>query len=227
VDKVYSTQAEVDADNQHAVSIYGEGATYQENAQAGDIRFKDVDGDSQITDNDKTIIGSPIPKMMFGLVLGASYKGFDLNANFIGVYGNEIFDNNQYWLEGMVIPFNASVKIKDRWMKEGDVASIPRAISPDANQNTRVSDRWVHDGSYIRLKTISLGYSLPSGILKKISNNSLSNLRFYLTAQNLFTITSYPGFDPEINSGSNLAQGIDTGQYPQSRLYMFGAQINF
>jgi TonB-dependent starch-binding outer membrane protein SusC len=227
VDKVYSTQAEVDADNQHAASIYGEGATYQENAQAGDIRFKDVDGDSQITDNDKAIIGSPIPKMMFGLVLGASYKGFDLNANFIGVYGNEIFDNNQYWLEGMVIPFNASVKIKDRWMKEGDVASIPRAISPDANQNTRVSDRWVHDGSYIRLKTVSLGYSLPSGFLKKISNNSLSNLRFYFTAQNLFTITSYPGFDPEINSGSNLAQGIDTGQYPQSKLYMFGAQINF
>ena len=127
----------------------------------------------------------------------------------------------------MVIPFNASVKVKDRWKKEGDVATIPRAVSPDANQNTRVSDRWVHDGSYIRLKTLSLGYTIPVDVLKQISFNAVSSLRIYLTAQNLLTFTNYPGFDPEINSGSNLAQGIDSGQYPQSKLYMFGLQINF
>jgi hypothetical protein len=127
----------------------------------------------------------------------------------------------------MVIPFNASVKIKDRWKQEGDVASIPRAVSPDGNQNTRISDRWVHSGSYLRLKTLSLGYTVPVNVLKKISFNAVSNVRFYLTAQNLLTITKYPGFDPEINTGSNLAQGIDTGQYPQSRLYMLGLQINF
>jgi TonB-linked SusC/RagA family outer membrane protein len=227
VDRVYSTQTEVDADNQNAESIHGTGAAYQENAQAGDIRFVDVDGDGWITDKDKTNIGNPIPEIGFGLVMGASYKGFDLSANFTGVYGNEIFDNNQYWLEGMVIPFNASVKVKDRWKKEGDVATIPRAVSPDANQNTRVSDRWVHDGSYIRLKTLSLGYTVPGDLLKQISFNSVSSLRMYLTAQNLLTLTKYPGFDPEISSGSNLAQGIDYGQYPQSKLVMLGVQINF
>jgi TonB-dependent starch-binding outer membrane protein SusC len=227
VDKVYSTQAEVDADNQNAESIHGAGAAYQENAQAGDIRFVDINGDGWITDKDKTVIGSPIPDMIFGLVLGTSFKGFDLTANFSGVYGNEIFDNNQYWLEGMVIPFNASVEIKDRWKKEGDIARIPRAASPDANQNTRVSDRWVQNGSYLRFKTLSLGYTVPFDVLKQISFSTVSNLRIYLTAQNLLTITKYPGFDPEINSGSNLAQGIDNGQYPQSKLYMFGLQINF
>lgn len=227
VDKVYSTQAEVDADNQNAESIHGAGAAYQENAQAGDIRFVDVNSDGWITDKDKTIIGSPIPDMIFGLVLGTSFKGFDLTANFSGVYGNEIFDNNQYWLEGMVIPFNASVEIKNRWKKEGDIARIPRAASPDANQNTRVSDRWVQNGSYLRFKTLSLGYTVPFDVLKQISFSTVSSLRIYLTAQNLLTITKYPGFDPEINSGSNLAQGIDNGQYPQSKLYMFGLQINF
>jgi TonB-dependent starch-binding outer membrane protein SusC len=227
VDKVYSTQAEVDADNQKAASIHGAGSKYQENAEAGDIRFVDVDGDGWLTDNDKTIIGNPIPDIGFGLVLGANYKGIDFSANFSGVYGNEVFDANQYWLEGMVIPFNASVTVKDRWKKDGDISSIPRAVSPDANQNTRVSNRWVHDGSYVRLKTISLGYTVPADLLKRISNNAVSNLRIYATAQNLLTLTKYPGFDPEINSGSNLAQGIDSGQYPQSKLYMFGIQISF
>ncbi|HNW56174.1 MAG TPA: TonB-dependent receptor [Bacteroidales bacterium] len=227
MDKVYSTQAEVDADNQKAESIHGAGSTYQENAQAGDIRFVDADKDGWITDKDKTFIGNPIPKVGFGLALGAGYKGFDFSANFTGVYGNEIFYSDQYWLEGMTIPFNASVKIKDRWQKEGDVTSIPRAASPDANQNTRISDRWVHDGSYVRLKNLSLGYTIPADLLKRLSSNSISNLRMYVTAQNLLTITNYPGFDPEINSGSNLAQGIDTSQYPQSKLFMLGLQINF
>jgi TonB-linked SusC/RagA family outer membrane protein len=227
VDKVYSTQAEVDADNQNAESIHGTGSAYQENAKAGDIRFVDIDGDGWITEKDKTIIGNPIPDIGFGLALGASYKGFDFSANFAGVYGNEIFYKNQYWLEGMVFTTNASVKIKDRWKQDGDVTSMPRAVSPDANQNTRISDRWVHDGSYVRLKTFSLGYTVPTSILKTITFNVVSSLKLYFTAQNLFTITKYPGCDPEINSGSNLAQGIDISQYPQSKLYMFGLQVSF
>jgi hypothetical protein len=227
MDKVYSTQAEVDADNINAEALHGAGSAYQENAQAGDIRFVDVNGDGWITDDDKTFIGSPIPKMIYGLVLGSSYKGFDLGININGVTGNKIFFDDQYWLEGMVIPFNASVKTLDRWKKEGDITSIPRAAAPDANQNTRVSDRWVHDGSYMRLKTISIGYTVPVNTIKKITFNAVSNLRVYFTAQNLITFTKYPGFDPEISGGSNLTQGIDVGQYPQSKLYMFGIQINF
>ena len=221
MDKVYSTQAEVDADNERAVTLHGADAAYQENAQAGDIRFIDVDGDGWITDGDKTMIGSPIPKMIFGFNMGASYKRFDLSANFTGVYGNDILDRNQYWLEGMVIPFNASVKIKDRWKQEGDISEIPRAVSPDANQNTRVSDRWIHDGSYLRLKTLSLGYSIPADVLRKISFNIVSGLRVYFSAENLLTLTKYPGFDPEIGEvGDNLVQGLDWGQYPQSKLYI-------
>jgi hypothetical protein len=228
MDKVYSTQAEVDADNAHAEILHGSGAAYQENAQAGDIRFIDVDGDGWITDGDKTMIGSPIPKMIFGLNMGASYKGWDMSANFSGVQGNDILDRNQYWLEGMVIPFNSSVKIKDRWKQDGDISDIPRAVSPDANQNTRVSDRWIHDGSFLRLKTLSVGYSVPSGVLKKISFNIVSGLRLYCSAENLITLTKYPGFDPEIGEiGDNLVQGLDWGQYPQSRLYLFGVEVKF
>jgi TonB-dependent starch-binding outer membrane protein SusC len=228
MDKVYSTQAEVDADNLNAENLQGAGSAYQENAQAGDIRFKDVDGDGWITDGDKTMIGSPIPKMVFGFNIGASYKGWDLSANFSGVYGNKIFDRNQYWLEGMVIPFNASVKIKDRWKQDGDISSIPRAVSPDVNQNTRVSDRWVHDGSFMRLKILSLGYTIPDNVLKKISFNTVSGLRLYLAAENLLTFTKYRGFDPEIGEiGDNLIQGLDWGQYPQSKLYMFGLEVKF
>lgn len=228
MDKVYSTQAEVDADNEKARNLHGSEAAYQENAQAGDIRFVDVDGDGWITDGDKTFIGSPIPKMVYGFNLGASYNGWDLSANFSGVYGNKILDRNQYWLEGMVIPFNASVDIKDRWKKEGDISRIPRAVSPDANQNTRVSDRWVHNGSYLRLKVISLGYQVPAATLKKITFNTASGLRIYVAAENLLTVTKYRGFDPEIGEiGDNLIQGLDWGQYPQSRLYMFGLEVKF
>ena len=228
MDKVYSTQAEVNADNEQAVSLHGADAAYQENAQAGDIRFTDVDGDGWITDGDKTMIGSPIPKMIFGFNMGASYRGWNLSANFSGVYGNDILDRNQYWLEGMVIPFNASVKIKDRWKQEGDISRIPRAVSPDANQNTRVSDRWIHDGSYLRLKTLSLGYSIPADVLSKISFNVISGLRVYCSAENLLTLTRYPGFDPEIGEvGDNLVQGLDWGQYPQSKLYIFGLEVKF
>ncbi len=227
MDRVYSTQAEVDADNTNAEALHGAGSAYEENARAGDIRFTDVNGDGWITDDDKTFIGNPIPKMIYGLVLGSSFKGFDLGVNINGVNGNKIFFNDQYWLEGMVIPFNASVSTRDRWKKEGDITSIPRAASPDANQNTRVSDRWVHDGSYLRLKTVSLGYTVPVSTIKKITMNAVSNLRVYFTAQNLVTLTKYPGFDPEISGGSNLTQGIDIGQYPLSKLYMFGLQINF
>jgi TonB-linked SusC/RagA family outer membrane protein len=228
MDRVYSTQAEVDADNAQAANLHGEGSAYQENAQAGDIRFVDFDEDGWITDGDKTMIGSPIPKMIFGFNMGASYKGWDLSANFSGVYGNDILDRNQYWLEGMVIPFNASVKIKDRWKQDGDISRIPRAVSPDANQNTRVSDRWIHDGSFLRLKNLSLGYSIPADVLKKISFSVVSGLRVYISAENLLTLTKYPGFDPEIGEiGDNLVQGLDWGQYPQSKLYMFGLEVKF
>ncbi len=228
MDRVYSTQAEVDADNEKARSLHGPDAMYQENAQAGDIRFVDVNNDGLITDADKTFIGSPIPKLVYGFNLGASYRGWSLSANFSGVSGNKIFDSNQYWLEGMVIPFNASVEIKNRWKKEGDISRIPRAVSPDANQNTRVSDRWIHNGDYLRLKVLSLGYQVPALLLQKLTSNTASSLRIYVAAENLLTITKYRGFDPEIGEmGDNLVQGVDWGQYPQSRLYMFGLEIKF
>jgi TonB-linked SusC/RagA family outer membrane protein len=227
VDKVYSTQAEVDSDSQNAVNIHGEGAKYQENAQAGDIRFVDINGDGWITDIDKTTIGNPFPDLVFGLTMGASYKGLDLSANFNGVYGNEIFNSQQFWTEGMVNTFNASAKVIDRWQNEGDITDIPRAISIDPNQNTRVSNRYVHDGSYIRLKTVTLGYTMPKDLISSLSYNTLTDIRVYFTLQNLFTLTKYPGFEPEINNGSNLAQGIDGGQFPQSKLFLFGIQIKF
>ncbi len=170
---------------------------------AGDFRIKDTNGDGVITAADRTNIGNPFPKMTLGLDLNASYKGFDLNLFISGVYGNKLYNTNIYDLQAMPRLFNAGVEVLDRWTPDNPSNTIPRAGAVAAN--VQASSRFVEDGSYTKLKNITLGYTLPGNLLK----NKLTKLRVYVSAQNMICITKYSGLDPEV--GRYLSNGYYIG----------------
>jgi len=221
-DGILQTQAQANAYN----------TKYGENAQPGDVIFKDIAGaldangnsipDNKITDADKTKIGKGMPDWTFGLNLGAEWKGFDLTLFFQGTQGNDIFDFSQ---RGDIQAMNRPSWMLGRWIGEGTSNRIPRMTAVNPNRNWRSSDLYIKDGSYIRLKTIQLGYTLPSQLMKKVS---IQKLRLFVTAENLLTFTKYDGFDPEIAAGDNYFNiGVDKGIYPQSRTISVGANISF
>jgi TonB-dependent starch-binding outer membrane protein SusC len=200
----------------------------------GDIRFVDVNKDGVINDSDKVYLGSFLPKFTYGLNFGANYKGFDFTMFFQGVQGNKIYNGVKVVEQGMLRLFNASTDVLNAWTPDDPNTDIPRAVSGDPNHNTRTSNRFIESGSYFRLKNLSVGYSLPQSTIKGLTGNVVSNLRIYISTQNLFTITKYTGYDPEIgirpaNGGTQgqLTQGIDYGQYPQARTVMAGIQVGF
>ncbi|MDD3256077.1 MAG: TonB-dependent receptor [Parabacteroides sp.] len=211
--------------NQQQADEYN--SKYGEKAQPGDVIFLDIAGeksntpDGKITDADKTKIGKGMPDWTFGLSLGADWKGFDLNLFFQGTAGNDVFDFSQ---RGDIQAMNRPSWMLDRWIGEGTSNKIPRMTAVNPNRNWRSSDLYIKDGSYVRLKTIQLGYSLPTSLLEKAS---LQRLRLFVTAENLFTFTSYDGFDPEIAAGDYFNIGVDKGIYPQSRTISVGANLTF
>ncbi|WP_295128997.1 TonB-dependent receptor, partial [uncultured Chitinophaga sp.] len=225
-DGLFQTQAEVEA------YVNKDGGMLQPNAKPGDIRFVDVDNDGTIDGNDRAIIGNPNPKMLASLNAGFNYKGFDLNAFFYGVTGNDIYnevDNIINSFDGR--GFNQKEDFyTNRWHGEGTSNSTPRATFQDPNNNRRNSDRFVEKGAYLRLKNVVLGYTLPANTLQRIG---LYNARIYASTQNVFTITKYGGMDPELYTNENvanygdLAQGIDMGTYPPARTFTFGLQVSF
>ena len=200
----------------------------------GDIRFVDLNGDGTINADDRDFIGSPIPNLLYGFTFNAAWKGFDASIFFQGSEGNEIYAELVAWTEGMHNNFNGSADVLNRWTPQNTNTSIPRAARNDPNGNiTQISDRYVKDGSYLRLKNVVLGYTLPQSLLEPIG---ISSVRFYLTGRNLLTFTDYPFYDPEIGSGAigtggssnlNTARGIDNGYYPQARTYIVGLQLTF
>ncbi|MBO9732112.1 MAG: TonB-dependent receptor [Chitinophaga sp.] len=208
------------------------GDVYQPNAQPGDIRFVDYNNDGKIDDADRTIIGNPNPKLLYSLNAGVTWKQFDLTLFFNGVQGNQIYNE----VDNIINSFdgrgfnNKEDFYKERWHGEGTSNKTPRATFLDPNNNRRTSDRYVENGSYLRLKNAMLGYTLSPALLKRIG---FSNARIYVSAQNLFTITKYGGMDPELYTNENLANyadmavGIDMGTYPPSRTYTFGLQFGF
>ena len=201
-----------------------DGGLIQPNAQPGDVRFVDVDGDGSIGSGDRTKIGKGAPDVTFGFTLGAEWKGFDFNAAFQGTLGNDVFDFAQ---RGDVPAMNRPSWIMDRWHGEGTSNKIPRMTSANPNGNWQSSDLFIKNGSYMRLKTIQLGYTLPQNLTRVAS---IQRLRFYVSAENLLTITGYDGFDPELGGGdgaSATAMGVDKGIYPQSRTIYVGANITF
>lgn len=216
---IYQNQAEVDA-------VFGPGQT---TIKPGDIKIVDRDGNKIINSNDKTNIGNPYPDFTYGLNLTAAYKNFDFNCFISGVQGNDIFNANTFDLKGMNRLFNASTDVLDRANVVNGVvtnpsATLPRAQGADINWSS-ANQRYVEDGSYTRLKNIALGYTFSGDAFKAY----FSKIRFYVSGQNLITVTKYSGLDPEIaraDANANSA-GIDLGRYPQPKSVIFGLDVTF
>lgn len=191
----------------------------QTGAEPGDIRFKDLNNDGVIDDDDRTVIGNPNPTHIFSMGNSLSWQGFELSIYLQGVAGNKIFNANKIDLTGMSAAYNQLTDVLDRWHGEGTSTTMPRAVYGDPNQNNRVSDRFVESGSYLRLKNISLSYNFPKTWLSALTINAA---RLTLSCENVATITGYSGFDPEV--GIN---GIDLSNYPISRTFNIGLNLNF
>ncbi len=197
-------------------------AFQSERTTPGDIRFKDLNADGKIDEADRTFIGNPTPWLSGGFSGSLGWKGFDLDMFWQGVYGNAIY-NGIFRYDFFYA--NRPRTALGRWTGPGTSDSEPKVNLNDPNQNARVSDRFVEDGSYLRLKNLQLGYSLPANLLRTLH---LQRFRAYLSAQNLLTFTRYSGLDPEIGTvGGALEIGIDYGFYPQSRILGGGVQITF
>jgi hypothetical protein len=220
---------------------------------AGDFRIKDLHGtpnedgtftgpDGRIDQNDRTNLGNPFPKLTMGIDLNASYKGFDFNMFIAGMYGNDIYNTNIYDLEGMARLFNAGPAVLDRWTTENPSNTVPRAGAVSANLSQ--SSRYIEDGSFTRLRNVTLGFTFPSSMLK----NKIARIRIYVSGQNLVTLTDYNGLDPEVGTytpvqanlndigtprlagntpNTNVANGIDVGNYPMPKSVIGGIQITF
>lgn len=204
---IFQNQAEVDA---HAT---------QANAAPGDLRYVDQNGDGVIDNDDKTYIGDPIPDVTMGLNLTLKYKNFDFNAYAFAQLGNEIVRS----YERNLPLTNRSVYFLDRWRGEGTSNTHPR-VTTGANGNGLFSDFYVEDGSFIRLQSVQLGYTLSDEALKE---STFDNVRFYITGSNLFTLTKYRGYDPTISNGAPIGGGIDQGFYPTPRIIQVGLNVNF
>ena len=187
----------------------------------GDVRFVDQNGDNVITEADRVIIGKYLPDFTYGFNFNARYVNFDFNVFFQGSQGNDVYNGVGSLLSQTQRLFNVGTSVLDGWTPQNTDTDVPRIAAGDPNNNRRVSDRFVEDGSYLRLKALTIGYTLPLS-----EGGVLSNLRLYLTGQNLLTFTGYSGLDPEI--GGALSQtGFDNGDYPTARSFIFGAQIGF
>ena len=200
------------------------GTILQPNAKPGDIRFKDLDHNGVLDENDKTFIGNAYPDLMMGVNLGMKYKNFDVTANFYGTFGNDIFNTTKGRYAGTNGANVLAGTYDKAWHGEGTSYDIPRLTANDPNQNyTRVSSFYVEDGSYFRCKLLQIGYTLPKNLIGN------TELRFSLSAQNPFTITGYSGMDPERpqHAGSVIETGIDWIAYPNPRTFLFGIDFKF
>jgi len=206
-DGIFQNQAEVDA---HATQV---------DAAPGDLRFVDINGDGEIDSDDRTDLGNPIPNATMGLNFSAKYKDFDFTAYAFASIGNDIvrnYERNQPLV-------NKSVYTLNRWTGEGSTNSFPR-VTTGATQNTLFSDFYVEDGSFVRLQNAQIGYTLPVSVVEKAG---IDKLRFYISVNNLFTLTKYKGYDPSASSGAPIGAGIDQGFYPVPRTFLLGLNFQF
>lgn len=195
------------------------GTLLQPNARPGDFRWVDINGDGAITTADKTFLGTNLPKYTYGITINLDYKGFDFMMFAQGAAGNKIFQGLRR-LD--IATANYQTKAMGRWTAAGTSNDYPRLTSNDVNGNfTNMSDFYLEKGDYLRLKVVTLGYTFPGKIIKKIS---ATRLRVYVTAENLLTLTNYTGYDPEVGGG---VFGIDKGMYPQARSFIGGVQLQF
>lgn len=217
-DGIFQTKDEI---NRH---VNSKGELLQPDAQPGDIRFIDTNGDGYIDEDDKVYCGSGIPKVEANINLSANWRGFDFSAVISGSFGFKIYNANRYLYEGMNSASNFLATTLNAWTPTNTSTVIPRAIYGDPNDNTRESTRFLENGDFVRLRQAQLGYTLPASLSKAIY---CERIRFYVSGENLFTITGYSGANPEFSRSSVLNTGIDKLIYPFTRSYTVGAQVTF
>lgn len=193
----------------------------QPNAQPGDVRYVDVDGDGTISDTDKTWCGSPLPKFELGFNVSLAWKGFDFNMFWAGKFGGKIY--NQVRANTLNFTVDNIPADVSPWTWDNPSNEYPRMYA-NSTDNNKSSDRFLEDGTYFRLKNIQLGYTLPAALTRRFY---VQRLRAYISGSNLLTLTSYKGYDPDLICTSVYSQGIDTGQYPSTRQLNFGLQVTF
>jgi len=196
----------------------------QPNAKPGDIRYVDYNEDGKIDLDDRQWLGSPFPDFEFGLNLTAEYRGFDLTMFWLGVYGNEIFNGLRLGIESMDSPNNIPGDI-DPWTWDNPSPDTPRPYFGTTDNAKAQSDRWLEDGSFLRLKNLQIGYSLSEPLLAR--TKFMNRLRVYVSGQNLLTFTRYKGYDPEVRAADVFVQGCDLGAYPPVRTFLAGLQLSF
>ncbi|WP_160718026.1 SusC/RagA family TonB-linked outer membrane protein [Chitinophaga solisilvae] len=219
---IYQTQEEINSDPNITKD------PNKANIKPGDVRFLDLNGDGVVNDNDRTNLGSPNPKVTYGIQMSAGYKRFDLSLSFAGVGGVKLYNADRMSGTDPNAPFNMYAEMLQRWHGPGTSNSIPRMTLSSVNQNNRVSDRFVESGDYFSLRNVALGYTLPASAWGR---SGISDVRVYVAAQNLFVLTSYSGLTPMLGfngtTDGNRQRGVDVAAYPQARTFTFGASINF
>ena len=201
--------------------MLGENGVTRNYFQAGDMHFMDVDGNKEINENDRVVIGDPNPDIYGNIFTTLAWKRLKLDLRFNYSLGNDVYNYMRSQLEGGNRFMNQTTAMQNRWQVEGQQTNMPRATFQDPMGNARFSDRWIEDGSYLKLKTITLSYDLP------ITSQFLQGLQFWIQANNVFTLTKYLGSDPEsAMTSSVIGQGIDLGRLPQSTSLVAGVKIN-
>ncbi|WP_077922939.1 TonB-dependent receptor [Spirosoma sp. 209] len=211
-DGLFRSQADVDA---HAT---------QPGKAPGRIRYKDLNGDGTINDQDRTYIGNPHPKLLAGMNLSAQYKGFDVSVFASGTFGNDVYNTFRKLTDFAYFPFNFGRQTLNAWTPENPGASVPAVNINNPNDELRASSYFVENGSFVNLKSLVLGYTLPAPVTKRLN---IDRLRLYVQGQNLFIITNYQGMDPEVGARGPLDLGVDTQLYPHSRAINFGLNLAF
>jgi TonB-linked SusC/RagA family outer membrane protein len=206
-DGIFQNQGELDA------------YPHRSDAGVGDLRFVDVNGDGAITDADRTYLGSPIPTFVYGLNLEVAYKGFDFSADFQGQTGNKIYNAKETTRPDL---YNFEQHVFDRWTGEGSSTTEPRPTA--GGYNWLPSSRFIQDGSFLRLRSVTLGYNLPQTLAEQIK---MKSARVYVRGTNLFTLTDFTGYSPEVASGNPIDSGIDISTYPVSAIYSVGLNVTF
>ncbi|MRX68523.1 TonB-linked outer membrane protein, SusC/RagA family [Flavobacterium resistens] len=211
--------------NQQEIDNYktAGGKVIMPNAVPGDIRFKDNNGDGQITNEDKAVVGSPWPEFEMGFNAGADYKGFDFSMNWIASHGATVYDGFRSVVDRFDDNSNYRTGIQP-WTPENPNTDFPRITKGSTLNSRGDSDRFLESGDFIRLKYIGFGYNLPSSVLK---NSGITRARLTLSAQNIITITKYQGLDPEFTNGNIFERGVDNGAFPNLKTYSFGVEFSF
>ncbi|GLU54233.1 TonB-dependent receptor [Dyadobacter frigoris] len=221
---IYQNQGEIDSD----ANIANDSRKTDGQIKPGDVKFLDLNKDGVVDDQDRTIIGSPQPKINYGFSAGANFKGFDLTLFFVGVGGSKIYNADRMQGLDASYSFNLYAEEQNRWHGEGTSNSIPRVSIDNGNRNYRPSDLFVEKGDFLRLKNLTLGYTVPKTVISKLK---MSQARVYVTGQNIITFTKYSGLNPEIGyaaGGQKYSQlNVDYAQYPLARTWTIGATLSF